>query len=515
MQDELASHYALGRRELVGALVVIALSLAFALRPRRDTRNLPPGPPPGFSGNKIPSHMWLYFHELGKQYGPVVTVWLGNQPFIICTTYKAVQDLMERKSNATSDRPKSVIAGEVLSGDMRTGVVGYGDKWRRLRKALHVNLTPLKSETYQPRQLLASHQVLKDILGSPRLFKQHIRSYAATVIMSLAYGKNERSTYQSAEIKKVVACLNRFHAAAQPGHFAIDSHPWLRYVPGYLSQHRAWHREELALFKEQFEGVRTRMQTASDFEPCFASYIVENQAEYKLNDDEAAYLVGSLFGAGSDTTVSALTIVFLAAVAFPEQLKVVQDELDRVVGRDRPPTFDDWEDLPETWAFVLESYRWRPVLPAGLAHAVTETFSYEGFVIPKGAIITGNTWSVHRDPALYTDPEEFQPSRWLLKKDGITSINRELKHTQFGFGRRICAGLHVADRSVFINSASIMWAFNISPACDDSGKPIPLDLSPKAFDDAVTTHPLPFEVDFTPRFAQTAKVIANLESFGA
>jgi len=62
---------------------------------------------------------------------------------------------------------------------------------------------------------------------------------------------------------------------------------------------------------------------------------VEKQTEYQLDNDEAAYLVGSLFGAGSDTTVSALTIVFLAAVAFPTKLKAIHDELDRVVGRDR------------------------------------------------------------------------------------------------------------------------------------------------------------------------------------
>ena len=62
---------------------------------------------------------------------------------------------------------------------------------------------------------------------------------------------------------------------------------------------------------------------------------MEKQDEYQLDNDEAAYLVGSLFGAGSDTTVSALTIVFLAAVAFPAKTKAVQNELDRVVGRDR------------------------------------------------------------------------------------------------------------------------------------------------------------------------------------
>ena len=103
---------------------------------------------------------------------------------------------------------------------------------------------------------------------------------------------------------------------------------------------------------------------------------------------------------------------------------------------------------------------------------------------------------------------------------------------------RICAGLHVADRSVFINSASILWAFDVAPAKDGAGKPIPLDLSPTAFDDAVTSewctlllvaprmltmpserlaaHPLPFEVDFKPRFSQqTINVIDALESFGA
>ena len=55
--------------ELVVAGATLVLALAVWLHPRRDTRHLPPGPPPGWFGNSIPSHVWLWFHELGKQYG--------------------------------------------------------------------------------------------------------------------------------------------------------------------------------------------------------------------------------------------------------------------------------------------------------------------------------------------------------------------------------------------------------------------------------------------------------------
>jgi cytochrome P450 len=48
-----------------------------------------------------------------------------------------------------------------------------------------------------------------------------------------------------------------------------------------------------------------------------------------------AYLAGSLFGAGADTTAVTTMVLVMAAACYPRAQEKVQEELDVVVGRDR------------------------------------------------------------------------------------------------------------------------------------------------------------------------------------
>lgn len=75
----------------------------------------------------------------------------------------------------------------------------------------------------------------------------------------------------------------------------------------------------------------------------------------------------------------------MAAVA-PDVQKKAQQEIDRVVGRNRLPTYNDWEFLPYTEAIMREVLRWRPVLPLGVPHRVTVDDIYKGYFIPKGGL---------------------------------------------------------------------------------------------------------------------------------
>ena len=66
-------------------------------------------------------------------------------------------------------------------------------------------------------------------------------------------------------------------------------------------------------------------------------------------------------GAGSDTTSDGINSWIMSMVKHPDVVKKAQEELDRVVGRDRLPTFEDKKDLVYVQAIVQEIQRWKPI----------------------------------------------------------------------------------------------------------------------------------------------------------
>ena len=192
--------------------------------------------------------------------------------------------------------------------------------------------------------------------------------------MALAYGKNPKS-YEDPEILAVNRCLSRLGNTLRPGVWKVDVFPFLRfesicylpnvashllcrYIPGYLTELHDGHAEELTLFKQQLQGIRLSMvcfylgcflairltelisdgnikEKGQETPQSFGKYLLERQQELELNDNETAYLAGSMFGAGSDTTASAISISIMAAACFPKAQAKVQEELDNMIGKER------------------------------------------------------------------------------------------------------------------------------------------------------------------------------------
>jgi cytochrome P450 len=166
-------------------------------------------------------------------------------------------------------------------------------------------------------------------------------------------------------------------------------------------------------------------------------------------------------------------------IAHPEFQKRAQAELDEVVGRSRTPTFSDASSLPYIQAIIKEVLRWRPSLPLGVPHTTTEDDWYNGMFIPKGTMCLVNLWQCHRDPAFYGDDATiFNPERFLDANGGIvpgSPETREEGHSAYGFGRRTCVGKHVANDSLFLTMATVLWAANLERVRDRSGEEVPLD----------------------------------------
>ena len=72
---------------------------------------------------------------------------------------------------------------------------------------------------------------------------------------------------------------------------------------------------------------------------------------------------------------------------FPEVQKKAHAELDRVVGPNRLPEFDDIEKMPYIQAVIMETMRFIPVVPFGVPHMNTEDDMFNGYYIPKGTTL--------------------------------------------------------------------------------------------------------------------------------
>ena len=164
--------------------------------------------------------------------------------------------------------------------------------------------------------------------------------------------------------------------------------------------------------------------------------------------------------AGGLTTSIILNWWLLAMLAFPEVQVRAHAELDQVVGRTRAPTFADLPSLPYIRAMVQEVLRWSPPLPFGIPHASSADDWYEGKFIPKGTIILPNMRVINSNPAVFgVDSARFNPARHLDEKGEVkVKGGHEEGHVTFGYGRRLCPGRFVAEGTLAIDFATLLWA---------------------------------------------------------
>jgi len=80
--------------------------------------------------------------------------------------------------------------------------------------------------------------------------------------------------------------------------------------------------------------------------------------------------------------------------------------------------------------------------------------------------------AILHDPVVYPDPEAFMPERFLTADGQLDPNVQDPDIACFGYGRRICPGRYFARNSLFIQIASNIHVFNITPALDENGRPI-------------------------------------------
>ncbi|KAF1943600.1 cytochrome P450 [Clathrospora elynae] len=452
------------------ALAFGVLAVFISQKRSNGPQNLPPGPPGHDHTKLLEGPRWNMFKAWNDQYGPVASFFIGKQRNIVLGTMKSAVDLLEKSGDINSNRPH-LIMGEFLFARLRGFSMTYGAKWRNWRTLQGSMFGPQVAPNVKPMQINESAILLHDYLINTDVSKHHkiLRRYTASLMFYLGYGRRVKSLQDPLcmEHDKIEEYIE---STKVPGQYFIESWPVLLWLPRSLQ----WFRREPE--KQRDNNTRLYMIVLNDVKrrvangtaiPCTATYGLAKQEELGFSDIELAYALSAPWAAGIGTTTTALEIAILAMLHFPECVRKAQAEIDEVVGQDRMPNFEDQKALVYVDGFIKETLRWRTVTPTGIAHSSTEDKTYAGLLIPKDSTIYANAAAIMVDPEVFSDGEKFIPERFVEATDPRL-VNH--KFGCFGFGRRICPGMHVALQSLYIVIARMMWAFDIVPTIVN-GKP--------------------------------------------
>ncbi|KAF8710943.1 cytochrome P450, partial [Rhizoctonia solani] len=349
------------------------------------------------------------------------------------------EDLLTKRSSIYSDRPQfhstMGTSDRLLGWANNTAVISYGERWRTQRRMTHELLHKRASEELSPLIVKNSRLALQRLLE-------------------------------------------------EPDHFYVNLFPWMQYIPAWFPGAQ-WKRKALVwrwqteqMLHVPYNWTREKMGTGSA-PPSMLRHILSKYVKEPSKEEKETVLwaAGSLFAAGTDTTVSSTLILIVAMAMYPEVQTKAQAEVDSILCGNRFPEIEDQQSMPYVEAVIKEALRWRSVLPLGVSHACIEDDDYKGYRIPKGAAI-----AMSFDERVYPNPECFDPSRFL---DPSTP-----EAPAFGFGRR-----------------GLFAFFDIRPKLDSEGRPIKLTAEMKQ--NISVSQPTAFEVDIKPRSKKHEQILRS------
>lgn len=482
-------------------------------------------PPPGLKDAPGPKGLPILgnAHQIGAQpyqqitawareYGDLYKIRLGWHDWYMICSPAACKEILDKQSAHTSSRAPMPVASDALSGGMRFLLMKYGPEWRKLRGISHKLLTPASSALFKPSQEYETKMLCEEILKGAdekvgnEVSYMAVRRYTVSVIMTSTYGRRI-PVWDCEEVHQIYSLTNDFSYIAKPGTYLADTLPFL----GALPERLQWWRKPLQpyfdkqanLWMSFFTSLKTQIETNSAPE-CFAKQLIDNDyASQGITELQAAFLAGSMLEAGSETTSAALNTTILYLSAHPEVRAKAQEEIDRVIGKQRSPTFSDESSLPYIRAIIKETLRLRPITNMGSPHYTTAPISYNNIYIPANSVVCLQQYPIHYNPEIYKDPESFNPDRFLAYPHGAghyaAGPAEARDNWAFGAGRRICSGLHLAENSMFIVLVKLLWAFDILPPVGEDGREVQVDTSDAAFDEGSTTTAKPYKVRWVPR----------------
>ncbi|KAI5626339.1 cytochrome P450 precursor, partial [Silurus asotus] len=456
----------------------------------------PPGPTAlPIVGNILTMDMHAPFKDFlkwSKTYGPVMTVYLGPQRFLVLVGYDTVKEALVDNADDFVGRAPVPFAQKVLKGYGIT--ISNGERWRQLRRFTLTTLRDFgmgrrRMEGWvqeESKHLLNAIKETKSTQFDPTFF---LSRAVSNIICALVFG--QRFLYEDHHFLHLLQVINSIlRFGSRTLEQLYDIFPTL--VDALPGKHHAIFKEleEIKAFSKS--KIQEHMENLDpdnprDFIDCF---LVRLSQASKFHHENLIATVLNLFLAGTETTSTTLRYALMLLIKHPEIQDRMQKEIDIVIGRERSPNMEDRKSLPFTDAVIHEVQRYIDLIPLNVPHYTTHQITFRGYTIPKDTVILPLLHSVLRDEEQWEKPWTFDPKHFLDKNG---NFKKSPAFMPFSAGKRACVGESLARMELFLFLVSLLQHFNFTTP----GGPESIDSTPET--SSFANLPRKYQLIATPR----------------
>ncbi|KAH9697139.1 cytochrome P450 family 76 subfamily C polypeptide 7 [Citrus sinensis] len=412
--------------------LVWVMALSFISSGKR--KGLPPGPRPyPVIGNllELGGKPHKSLAKLAKIHGPIMSLRLGQVTTVVISSPSMAKAILKEHDSLFCDRkvPESILSQPYQHHEFSLVWLPVSPLWRSLRKICNMHIfTNQKLDANQDLR----RKKIKDLLAyveencsavwgiMEEAGKPNLSDHFPLLKMLDLQGIRRRNTLYSGKMFEVLDRL-------------ID--------------------QRLKQRQEHGCSISTESKDTLD---TLLNIIQEKSVEFDTK--HIKHLLADLFIAGNDTTSITMEWAMAELLHNPKVLSKAKLELKQTVGKGNPIDESDIARLPYLQAVVKETFRLHPAVPLLIPRKASEGVEIASVTVPKGAQVFVNVWAIGRDENIWDNPHSFKPERFLGSDVDFKGQNFEL--IPFGAGRRICPGLPLAIRMLYLMLGSLINSFD-------------------------------------------------------
>nr|XP_022910600.1 cytochrome P450 4C1-like [Onthophagus taurus] len=437
------------------------------------------------------SVMFIVSKDVLRSYGPIMRSWLGREPAIHCIEPENVEIILNNSIQITKSKMYKIVHPWLGDGLLTSA----GEKWHKHRKFItptfHFKILENFVDIFveKSQKLVEILKVKAD--GDIFNIYPYITRCTLDIICETAMGVkiNALDNPENEYIKSIYGItkltMKRLTTPLLHPDFIFYKTPFGKEYNKYLTILHNFTTQVIQDRKKAFKNDHLHSLNTSIDEDigikkrqAFLDLFIEmSNKENAFTDEEIKEQVDTFMFEGHDTTTAAINWALFLLGNHQDIQDKVYEEVNQVFQNYENLTINSLNDLKLLERCCKEALRLYPSVPA-IGRELTRDIVLGGYLVPADCTVAVEILSLHRNPKVYSNPDNFDPDRFLPEN---TKNRHPYAYVPFSAGPRNCIGQKFAIYEEKIILAYILKNYKItSTQTEETIKPmVELILRPK------------------------------------